>query len=333
MKRFKIAVIYLFALSLFVSGAEAKDYTVALISYLGHSPFIIADEKGFFAKENINLKAKYYHTVDEWFKAFIHDRVDISIFWNSSHIELLLSGKKSVSLGVISYEKQDHRLIAKREITPQDLKTQKIGYPRELFGYRWFLWNYLKPHNIKVSETHPITMSEEDLLKNFVVGRLKIVMLLGDYADSAVKDGNGVILTTSIPEATLNSVVMSEENYKATPKDDLKKMHRALIHATEWLSDPANKAEYFSIIKGKFVSNPNFSNVQDMESFVQKAMGRMSLIEKKDLYEYNSTFLKTSYDTMKNIGTEIAMPYHFAYSEIVDTAAMLEVLEEMGLGM
>jgi NitT/TauT family transport system substrate-binding protein len=331
MKQFKIAVIYFFAAWVFVSGAAAKDYTISLLSYLGHSPFIIADEKGFFAKEGINLKPKYYHSVDEWFKAFLHDRVDMNIVWNSTHIELLLSGKKTVSLGVVSYEKQDHRLIAKREISPQDFKTQKIGYPRELFGYRWFLWNYLKPNNIKVSETHPITMSEADLLKNFVVGRLKIVMLLGDYADDAVKQGNGVVLTTSIPEATLNSIVMSEENYKATPKDELKKMHRALIRAIEWLSDPANKAEYFSIIKGKFVSNPNFSNVQDMGSFVEKAMARMSLIEKKELYEYNSSFLKTSYDKMKTIGDETEMPYQFVYSEIVDTAAMLEVLEEMGL--
>jgi hypothetical protein len=38
-----------------------------------------------------------------------------------------------------------------------------------------------------------------------------------------------------------------------------------------------------------------------------------------------------TYDTMKTVLFEIDMPYDFVYNEVVDTSALLEALEEMGL--
>jgi ABC-type nitrate/sulfonate/bicarbonate transport system substrate-binding protein len=310
---------------------EAKEYTIGLVGYANFAPFVIADEKGFFAEEGFDVTLKYYLNEDEWIKAFFNKRHDLSMFWNSAHFGWYAAGLNFVSIGAYSYEEGSFRVIARPEVTPENIVGQKVGATVDVFSLRWFLWDYLKRHNLKMSDISIVTLtSEEDLVKNFLAGRLKVVIVRGTNADNLIAQGDGVVLSSSTPQQTLVSILMHHDTYQASPKPDLKRMYRALIRAIAWLKDPANAQEYFEIVKTRFAETPHYAVIDSLERFNQ-LQDRVTFIEPQELYTYNTTILKRSYNTMKTVLAEIGTPQEFRFDEIVDTSALLEVLEEMEL--
>jgi ABC-type nitrate/sulfonate/bicarbonate transport system substrate-binding protein len=303
------------------------EYTVGLFAYYGMAPFVVADAKGFFAEEEANIKLKYYTTVGDWFNAILNNKVDIGIAWNSTHVELTSAeGKKFISVGAISYDEYV-RVIAKPDITPQDFTTQKVGVAADIFPYRWILQSYLKSHDLNATDIDVVVMPYPDLTQNFLAGRLNIAVLYEQFGDEAT-EGGGVALATSFPKGTLSSIVMSEDKYESVPKEDLKKIDRAVIKAIDWMHDPANEEELFTIMKDAFSFDPSFTDL-DMEMF-KRTKELEPIIPTEQLYEYNSTILEESYEDMKQAREELGLSHDFEYDEIVDTSAFLEVLEEMG---
>jgi ABC-type nitrate/sulfonate/bicarbonate transport system substrate-binding protein len=328
MKR-KLLIVCLMIFVLGVFPAEGKEYTVALGSYYGFAPFVVGYVKGFFAKEGFPLNAKYYLSLSEWFNAVLYDRVNISLMYHTSQIEFLYSGKNMVFLGAIAYEHENHRLVIKSDLSPQDFTTQKVGMNVDSLGYRWLVWEYVKSENIRMADINVVVLSNEDLLKNFLAERLNIVILPGNLAMRAVEEGNGVVVTTFSPQQSLFGIVMPKDIYDAVPSADLKNMYLALIKAIRWIEDPANTEELFAILQEKF-PEPTVSDFTSREGF-EKSRSLVSLIKSQELYDYNHVLLKDSYDNIKLVAKDLGKPYNFSYHEIVDTSILLEVLEEMGL--
>ncbi len=311
-----------------ISG-EAEEYTIGIIPYYSLAPFAVADAKGFFLEEDVRVALKYYNSINDYYNAVLHHRLKlISGIWNSSHLSL---GKDFVSLGVTGYEQENYRLIAKPDVTPMNFTEQKVGFTVDVFPYRWFLWNYVNHHQLKMEDVQVVTVpSEENLLKNFLVGRLKVILVSGGFAERAVNEGDGKVISASKPEQTLISLLMYRPNYQTMPKTDLKKIFRAVIRATQWLADPANEEEFVAILREQFAISPEHVNISDEEN-LRRTQGLLKMIPADELYQYNQTILPESYRAMKAVRSALGQPADFTAAEFVDTSVLLEVLEEMGL--
>ncbi len=329
MTRFTLSMACLLILNIGLSVATAKEYTIAVAPTYIFAPFVVADEKGFFAEEGVDITLKYYSITTDFVNGIVHQRVDIGPLWNSTHADMV---EEFISLGAFSYEDGDYRIVAAPEITPQDFTTHKIAFNFDIFPYRWFLYDYLNQHNITMSEVKVVLVNEDShILKNLQMGRLKIALMRGKNAEQAIQEGLAVLLHSSLPRQTLTSVLMPRDAYTATPKEDLKKMFRGMIRAIDWITTPEHDEECLALLQEKlFALDPQFAAINSLETF-RKMKTRLKLMRPHELYHYNTVILKETYATMKQVRAELGMSHDFEYAEVVDTSILLEVLTEMGL--
>ena len=324
----------LLTMALLTGGATAQEYTVGLVSYYGHSVMIVAAEKGFFAEEGVTVTPKKYWDVTDWFEAITHDRFDFGITWNSAHIELVSSGSQKVLLGGFVYSQNTAMVITKPEVTPENLIQHRVGMTVDLFSNRWILWNYLQQHQLKMSDVQIVAnMSDQDLLDNFLGGRLQVVLLVGDAAQTAIHQGSGVVIATETPAISFVGLAMAKTAYDTIPHEDLKGIMRGVIKAMEWMRNPANERELYELLKAQWTEGGAQIGVYSSFEAFQEDRRNFVDLAPEDLYEMNSVKLREFYAEAERVLAAMGKATDFlVFDELVDTSILLEVLEEMGYG-
>ena len=320
----------LLVVQMLATTVAAKEYTVALSPYYPFAPFIIANAKGFFAEAGIQVKPVYYDSVGEWYNAVLYDKVDIPVVWLTTHTDLLFGGKKFIVSGVISYD-ASYKLVAKADLPPEQWRGLNVGMTGDFFYARWMLLEYLTSQHLTLADVKIVSMTEEELLQNFLAGRLKVVFLPGNVVDQAVKEGKGVVLATTTQQQTLEAIAMTEQTYQAIAKEDLPKLYRGLLKALIWLNDPANDAEQIAILQKQFAGNPIFSDVTTLDA-LKKMRVMLPILKPEELAAANTTVLQDAYARMKAVRTEMGLPADFDYNSIMNTSVFLDVLKAQGLG-
>jgi ABC-type nitrate/sulfonate/bicarbonate transport system substrate-binding protein len=319
---------------LFAGSAPAKEYTVGVASSYGQAAMIVASEKGFFSQESVTVIPRQYWSVEDWLGAIMHQRNDINVAWNSVHIELASSGLREILLGGFIYSQNTTMALTTPEVTPENFTQHRVGMVVDMFPSRWLLWNYLQQHGFTMSDVQIVAdMSEQDLLDNFLGGRLKVAVLIGEVAQTAIHEGDGRVIASETPVMSLTALGMSRASYDAMPRDDLKGIMRGIMRAMEWMRDPANERELYDLLKAQWTKGGAQVGVYSSFEAFQQYRRNFVHIKPEDLYEMNSSRLRESYAEAKKVLTAMGKPADFlVYDEAVDTSILLEVLEEMGYG-
>lgn len=315
--------------SLFAQGTT-KTYTFGIIPHLTLGPVIVANAKGLFAAEGITVKLEYYRAIDESNKAIRFGKVDLARVSAATQMEWWGKDANLKTIASIGYSQGAPALIIKKTIQPQDFLTQPVGILSDSFLFKWMVWEYLKPQNIPIDKINFVVMPPEELYKNFIKGRLQIIVVLGAFPEKAVAEGNGVIVNQVTPQKGLGAYVMPMAVYQATPKEDLKRLNRALVKAIQWINDPANEQEFFAILQQTFAADLKTVNLETIEGF-KKVRNEQIILSPQALYHQNTVTVAESYNTIKEARAAMGLSADFTAADVVDTGAMLEVLEEMGL--
>ena len=113
-----ISSMLLVLLSLNVSASE-RVYTVGIIPYIPAGEFVVADVKGFYKAEGLNVKSIYYSSTGDWIRAMSNGKLNFASVWNATQVDMYYRGSTAKRLAVMFYDKNDYKMVVRKGSSPK----------------------------------------------------------------------------------------------------------------------------------------------------------------------------------------------------------------------
>jgi len=325
-----VGAVMLWAMSLvfLCSLAEAKTYKIATTHWVGFSPLNVADAKGFWKEQGLDVKIVNHVDVQLIAKQVEAKEVDIGMNMMGTWAGLYNENKPIKIIAETDWSSGGDKIIAKQDLVPSQLKGQAVGTYDTSPAVTFFLNKYLAGAGLKLGDVKLAEFDPEGLADNFISGRFKLIVNFDPQALRAEKGGKGKVVATSAsyPGCIPEGMAMHAELLGATPKEDLVKILRGWFKAVAWIQDPANWKEYVQIANsGTFEGEAPYS-----EDDLKGMMAAVKLHTRKDAAERNKAegglfnYLKELKAFLSENGM---LKKEFAPGDLVDNGAVLEAAQ------
>ncbi len=266
----RIAVCLVVISLMFTGIGYAKTYKISVVSWPGWAPCHVADVKGFWKDEGVDVNVITTSNSIDNMTLFKDGLVDLTLDMLGSAVGMYMDGTPVVILAETDWSHGGDKIIVKKDIDPATLKKQPIGVFFNKPSVTYFLGKYLSSIGLKLSDTRIIEMESDTLTDTFINGGFGIIVNYNPAAMRAERLGNGKIVATSatyegvMPEGF---IVMSDV-LKTIPHNDIVKIMKGWIKAAEWIKAPGNWKEYMKILNDHtFPDDPAFSE-KDLRELV-----------------------------------------------------------------
>jgi NitT/TauT family transport system substrate-binding protein len=240
--------------TLFLTGvAQARTYKIGMVPWIGWSPNNVADVKGFWKAQGLDVQVINYANPTETHTALINQRVDLINVMMGSVVGFYMKDSPCVMVAELDWSTGGDKLVVKKGLDPQALKGQPFGVYTSEPSILFFLNQYLAEHQVKLSDVNLVEMDVEDLAVNFIAGRLQAISNYDPYALRAAQEGNGETVATAgtYPGSIPEGYAARADVLQTIPREDLVKLLKGWVQAVQWINDDANWVEYAQILNTK----------------------------------------------------------------------------------
>lgn len=272
MKRILIvSIIFVLVLS---SMAQARIYKIGVVPWTGWSPSHVADVKGFWKEEGVDVKVFNFSSNMATNTALKNKRIDIGFDMIGTAIGLYLEGVPIVVIAETDWSHGGDKIIVKKDLDATQLKGTSVGVYLNQPSVAYFLNHYLSTIGLKIADVRMVEMETNVLADKFIAGLFKVTVSYDPDALRAEREGDGKVVATSATyEGSIPEGMMAlEDNLKSIPKEDLIKILKGWVKAATWIQDPANWKEYMEILNTHtFKQDAPYSeaDLQDMVAAVR----------------------------------------------------------------
>ncbi|MDM8518188.1 ABC transporter substrate-binding protein [Desulfobacterales bacterium HSG16] len=266
----KAIVIAIISILLTAGSAYARQYKIANVAWTGCAPANVAEIKGFWKEQGIDVKVFTTVTPNESHELLKNRLVDIKFDMIGSSIGQYMDGEPIRIIAETNWSQGGDKILVKKNLDPAALKGKPVGVYFNVPAVTFFLNQYLSTINVKLSDTRIIEMEADALADHFIAGRFGIIVSYDPTALRAERKGNGKIVATSatyegcIPEGMM---VMKDVLGKI-PEEDLIKILKGWIKAVKWTQDPANWKEYMKILNERTFKGMDPYSEKDLKEMV-----------------------------------------------------------------
>jgi NitT/TauT family transport system substrate-binding protein len=307
---------------------QAKTYKIATTHWIGFSPLNVADVKGFWKEQGLDVQIVNNVDVQLIAKQVETKEVDIGMNMMGTWTGLYMDNVPIKIIAETDWSSGGDKIIAKKDLVVSQLKGKPIGTYDTTPAVTFFLNKYLAENGLKLSDVKLVQFDPENLADNFISGRFNLIVNFDPQALRAEKSGQGKVVATSatysgcIPEG----MAMHSDVLKETPKEDLVKILRGWFKAVTWCQDGANWKEYVQILNTKtFEGEAPYS-----EEDIKGMMGAVKLHDPQASAERNKAdgglfnYLKE----LKGFLSENGMlKKDYAPEDLFDNAAVVEAVQ------
>ncbi|MDH3325126.1 MAG: ABC transporter substrate-binding protein [Gammaproteobacteria bacterium] len=326
-------LIILLVSSLLAAPAFARQYTVGIIPYIPAGEFVVADYKGFYQAEGLDVKSIYYTSTGDWVRALANNKLDFSGLWNATQVDMYYRGSSAKRLALMSYDSDDYKMVIPKDMTPKKLKGKNVAVFADYFGTHWFIQNYMSQGGLTMRDVNIVEMNNLEGSKNFDINRVSGMIFNGKYMNQSLKSGKGKLapIDRELYIAATTGGPSYFESEEKIPRDILKKFLKAWVKSMIWIEDDKNAPEYKEILHQAFKDSLDLAGIESDADYLA-LNPRSMLIPTKDLYRVNSDTPKT-FKTLNKIRREIGYKNdrHYKPEDMYDTSIIIEVLNELGL--
>jgi NitT/TauT family transport system substrate-binding protein len=235
--------------------------------WIGLGPFHIAQDKGFFAEEGIEVELISMEEA-EVLPALAEDRLDATVGTVDMLLRNLSDQRDYRYLFAIDDDQGGTGIVAAKDIqSVADLKGRTVAYEKGSAG-QFFLGVQLKGAGLSFADIEPMLMPWNDAGAAFAEGRVDAAATGVPWTTKAKGSAHGHVLvdTSSSPGLMVDVVITTPKKLRARP-DDFKALYRAWVKAVEfqkanekeadeimarglgdWLADPAVAADARSVM-------------------------------------------------------------------------------------
>lgn len=258
--RFLLPCLLLFS----TSSLLAKDpvYRVAMVPWIGWSPFHVADVHDYWKDYGIDVEIVMFESSIDMNEAFLNDRVDFTMELIGTAVGWHQFGTEIRVLAETDWSNGGDKLIIKEGERLEKLKGYPIGTYLDTPAITYFLQLYLKSQNLTLSDFELVRMDSEQLQDNFIDGRLRLMVNYDPHTIRAVKEGNGTVLVNSSRFAGCmpQGIIVKQSRLDEIPEKDLVNFFRGYLRAVAWMQDSSNEGAFRQMVNEKvFVRDDDFS--------------------------------------------------------------------------
>ena len=222
MKKLNIILIVLVCISclVLVTAHLKKSHQGSLIKigineWAGYDPFILADKKGFFKKNNVSVEVKRFASATEEMRALKNGQIQGGGFTLDEAFTIINSGFKGKVVLVVDYSEGGDMLIGQKEITHvSQLVGKTVGYEGSVVG-QFLLDRALRANYVKKRDIHLIDVPADNWLVTFKERKVDAIVCFNPVATKLLNDYEGRLLFSSadMPFEIIDVLLLSESFY------------------------------------------------------------------------------------------------------------------------
>lgn len=271
------------------SSTESADsgltkVTLGTVAWPTNMMFYLAQEKGIFKANGLDVKVQEFSSTTDSSSAFIGGKTDFCTYASSETISPYAEGADFSIVLVTDKSNGCESLVAKSDIkSVEDLKGKTIA--TQLYSVdHMFLLSLLKDHGMTEKDVNIVDMSIQEAGNAFVAGQCDAACIWDPYFSQAIDAGGTVLYSTKDNPDLITDVLAANKTLCKEKPEVVKAMVKSYFEAVEyWKNNPdeSNKfmAEKLGVDAEEFASEMNGLLVPDEK-------GAVEAFTKADSYAY-----------------------------------------------
>ncbi len=217
--------------------ADAGTLKVGHSTWVGYGPFYIAQAKGFFKEEGVDVEFTIMEDTPLKMGAMFAGQIDIAASTSDEFPSYLQAGKTVRYFMAVDYSNGGDGLVATKDITSiAGLKGKKIAFEQGSIS-QYFLNVLLKKNGLTQADVEPVNMTAADSGTAFVAGQVDAAVTWEPALSLGANSKNGHLLASSkeLPGVIVDVLATTGETAKAK-EADLRGFARAWYRALDFLA-------------------------------------------------------------------------------------------------
>lgn len=227
---------------------------IGVSSWIGFAPLFVAEQKGFFKKEGVNVKLEMIQSATDRRTALAANKIQGFTSTVDTHVMTAAANVPVTQIVALDTSYGGDGIVAKKEIKSlKDLKGKRVAIDTA-GGASYFWFQYLlDKQGMKLSDVQAVNMSAGDAGAAFVGGKVDAAVTWQPWLTKAEQTSFGHVLVSSkeTPGLIVDSLAMREDFVKNNPK-----LNKAIVKAWYDALDYAEK------------------NPDDADAIMAKSMGQ-----------------------------------------------------------
>jgi NitT/TauT family transport system substrate-binding protein len=270
-------------------AGDGPDLRLAINPWIANAPASVADSKGFWKAEGLNVEVINYDTDSEMVNAMKGGKVHICMSMLGSALSWAMDKDPVVIVAETDWSNGGDKFILKKGTAPAALKGQPVGVYSDDVAVAFFVGKCLGKSGLKISDVELLEMDVEPLTAQYIAGKLLAVSTYDPQAGKVVEAGGQVVATTAdFPGCMPEGMIGNKDTLAKLPPGTLVKFLRGWAKAATWALDPANATEYAQIVCTQTYSGPD---APKDAAAVKELMAGVRLHDLTALRQHNATTL------------------------------------------
>ncbi len=236
-----VVIASLVGISIFVSSdiyqSTSQNNSVKITMHLwpGYSHSYIAQEKGFFEEEGVNVELQLIENIDDNLQVFKDGNADASFGLQSDAMLLSAQGIDLKIVYIADFSNGGDVIVSKLDIkTIADLKGKTVSVDK-LNGFNHiFLVELLKQNGIKESDVKIVPLLSSNVPEALESGIIDAGQTWEPYQSQAIENGFRLLATSAEVPGIITDVLMFHSKFVEERPDDVKKIIIALDRALKY---------------------------------------------------------------------------------------------------
>ncbi len=220
-------------------GVYGGKVVLGCSTWIGYAPLHVAEEKGFFKKEGVDLKIQVIENDADKKAAVAAGKVQLTAGDVASDIMALESGVELVQVMPLCDSNGADGIVATKDINSiEDLKGKKVAFNTS-GGASVFMFNYLlKKHNMTMDDVVVENMTSGDAGSAFVGGSVDAAVTWEPWLTNAKNTDFGKVLISSeeTPGIIVDMLGIEKSFYEKYPKT-VQKIVDAYLKALDYIKE------------------------------------------------------------------------------------------------
>ncbi len=219
-----------------------KPFRVAFNTWIGYSPLLLAQKKGFLKEQGIDVEISMLEGVGEKNSALIKGTVDAVGHTADAAVISASSGVDGQIIFVFDQSWGSDGVLTKKSVhSVKDLKGKKVALEPGFTGHFFFL-SLLHDEGMKPTDVQIVPMETGLAGSTFVAGAVEAAVTWQPWLGKAkAMPGAQVLVSSADKPGRIIDILYMNRKVIEERRSDVVKMIRAMAKATDWYSQ--NKAE------------------------------------------------------------------------------------------
>lgn len=232
------------------STGDLQSLRIAGIRFMGEPPVYIAQEKGYFTDEGLDVNVKINTAGKDSLVDLFEGRVDIITIADTPIVYQAFKRDDFLIVAGISRSETIAGALARRDHginKPAELRGKKIGLFKGTAS-DYLLDQYLIAHDLSYTDITAINLKPGQLVSGIVAGDLDAIFSWQPHIHIAARQlGQNAYLLPSRGMKTLDWLVVTRRSYAQKNPEVLVKFLRALDRSTQFIAEnPKQAIQLFS---------------------------------------------------------------------------------------